>query len=91
MMHHFESDVEAHVEDDIRSGGFPEIEGLVSKRLDKECSVQFDREQGTLLIATNDTQILLDVKATSALANFLADEQHSLYAALLKELYSKYV
>lgn len=47
-----------HVEDDLRMNAFPEIEGLISSQLSDEKAVQFDAQEGTLLIAGSVQQLL---------------------------------
>lgn len=61
----------ADVEDDLRAGAFPEIEGLRSARLSKQTYAQYDEQTGTLLIAGLDWQKLLERDEVGNLATFL--------------------
>ena len=65
-------DWRAHVVDDLRMDAFPEIEGLRSARLSEKLSAQYDEQEGTLLIASNDQQQLLTSDEVAALVVFLA-------------------
>lgn len=79
------------IEESLENGDFPEIEDLKSTRLGATVSAQFDETNGTLLLATNETQVLLSALETQALLCFLHDERDALYVAVHKEMHSKYI
>jgi hypothetical protein len=79
------ADVMAHIEDSLASGDFPVIDGLTSQRLGATVSAQFDEQTGTLLIATNETQVLLSPLEAQALFCLLHSERDALYGVLHKE------
>lgn len=66
-----DTDLLAHLEDDLRTGAFPVIEGLVSTRLSVEVAAQFDIESGELLLAGREEQFLLSQGEVQALLDFL--------------------
>lgn len=86
-----QEEVLLHIEDDMRAGNFPVIGDLKSQRLGTSVSAQFDEQSGTLLIATDEAQVLLSALEAQALMCFLHSERDALYAALHKEVYSKYL
>lgn len=67
----------ADIEDDLRTGAFPEIEGLRSTRLSEQTYVQFDEQTGTLLIAGRDRQQLLERDEVETLVQFLQSVSRS--------------
>ncbi len=70
------------IQESIASGDFPEMSDLKSQRLGATVSAQFDETNGTLLIATNETQVLLSAMETQALLCLLHDERDALYVVL---------
>lgn len=64
-------DLREHIEDDVRSGAFPEFEGLRSVRLSEQVYAQYDEHTGTLLVAGLDWQKLLERDEVEQLAKFL--------------------
>ncbi len=78
------------IQESIANGDFPDFEDLKSTRLGATISAQFDESNGTLLIATNETQILLSAHEVQALAVLLHDERDALYEVLHNEMHSKY-
>lgn len=65
------NDLRQHIEDDLRTDAYPEIEGLRSARLSSETYAQFDSQTGTLLIAGLDRQQLLERDEVAQLVVFL--------------------
>ena len=64
-------EIRPDVEEDIQMGAFPEIEGLVSCRLNEGMSVQLDTVLGSVLVASNDCQWLLGASEAWELLCFL--------------------
>lgn len=65
------NDLRQHIEDDLRTDAYPEIEGLRSARLSEQTYAQFDSQTGTLLIAGLDKQQLLESDEVARLVEFL--------------------
>lgn len=66
-------DILPHIEDDLASGAFPDMgEGLHSTDLGNGIYAQYDEQDGSLLIAGVDRQMLLKRDAVDALIAFLS-------------------
>jgi hypothetical protein len=70
------------IEDDMRVGAFPVIEGLVSERLSEQVSAQLDTESGELLLAGMEEQFLLSHTEVQALLNFLYNQREQIESNL---------
>lgn len=81
------NDTPVFIEESVHSGGFPEIDGLVSLSLAPAVSVQFDEQNGTLLLCVGMEQAIVESEKVQELLNMLYGERDAIHVACQKEVY----